>query len=108
MADTLLPTIRAGVKSTEMWLVVLISIVTAIFPGMPKESLVAIGTWVVARSSQKAFGLGDGKRSYQSSEFWLTLIFSAAKMIFPDLPEEAFYAVLSWAGLRTAIKIKQK
>lgn len=104
---------KKGIKTTEFWMTVgaivipLIAKLTGI--NIPNEAFAAIIAWVAARSTQKYFGVVDqqlGTPAWQTSEFWVTMIFAIAKSIFPDLPEEAFYGVLTGVGLRSAVKIK--
>ncbi len=47
------------------------------------------------------------KDGIKTSEFWLTIVFAVAKTLLPDLPEEAFYAVLAYIGSRVGIKLPE-
>lgn len=79
-----------------------------IWPDFPKESAIVLYSWVAGRSTQKFFGIVDpvsGKPSWQTSEFWISIIFAVAKSVFPDLPEQSLYGVLTWIGGRTGIKL---
>jgi len=100
--------IKDGFKTVEFWLVVASTIVASLWPEFPKESFVAILGWAGLRSTQKFFGITDpktGKPSYQTSEFWATIVYAVVNSVFPDLPPEALYSVLGWAGLRTGVKL---
>jgi hypothetical protein len=106
---------KKGVKTTEFWMTigtVLIPLIAKIAGvQIPNEAFAAIIAWVGARSAQKFFGVVDqksGTPAWQTSEFWLTMIFAIAKSVLPDLPEEAFYGVLTGVGLRSAVKIQDK
>lgn len=100
--------VKDGIKTVEFWIGILVTAAAAIIPSIPKEAVIAIGGWVAARSTQKFFGLADptfDKPSWKTTEFWVTLVFAIVKTVFPDIPEEAFYSVLAWSGLRTGVKI---
>lgn len=100
-------TIRDGLKTTEFWVMAVTMFLTMVWKDFPKESVIAIITWVVGRSSQKAFGMlgPDGKPAWKSTEFWFTGIFAIAKSVFPDLPVDAFYSALGYTAARTGVKI---
>ena len=104
---------KKGIKTTEFWtiLVTILAPVVGKLAGIdiPVESVVALIAWVAARSAQKYFGVIDqktGKAAWQTSEFWVTIIFAALKTAMPDLPEDALAAVLVAVGARTAVKVQ--
>jgi len=45
------------------------------------------------------------KAGFKTSEFWLTLIVSVAKTFFPDIPDEAIFAVIAFVLSRLGVKI---
>ena len=47
------------------------------------------------------FSLSTGAKT---TEFWITLAITVAKTIWPDLPNEAIYAVIAYVLSRTAVK----
>jgi hypothetical protein len=103
--------IKDGFKTVEFWLVMASTILVAFVPDFPKESFMALIGWAGMRSTQKFFGMVDpksGKPSWQTSEFWVTIGYATAKTVFPDMPQEALYAVLGWAGARTGVKLTTK
>lgn len=104
-------TIKDGYKTSEFWIAIISGICFAIFPDFPKESFMAVAFWIVARSGQKFFGLVDpktDKASWQTSEFWITIVFSIINTVFPDIPQEALYSVMVWTFARVGIKITTK
>jgi hypothetical protein len=96
--------VKTGLKSTELWLTLISGGLLMFWPDFPKESLIAVWGWIVARGAQKGFGIADGKRPWMTTEFWATIAFSAANLIFPDLPQESLVAVLGYVGSRTIAK----
>jgi hypothetical protein len=99
--------IKAGFKSLEYYLGAGAIVAKMIWNDFPDEAFGTIIAYVIARQGQKAFGLFDEttqKASWQTSEFWATLIFSITKSIFPNMPEESMIMVLSWIGGRTGLK----
>lgn len=99
--------LKSGFKSLEYYLAGAAVVVKLIWKDFPDQAFLAIIAYVVARQTQKGFGLFDPiqqKYSWQTSEFWMATLYAVAKSIFPDMPEESLVAVLSWIGLRTGIK----
>jgi len=102
--------VKAGVKTTELWVGVISTILLVVWPDFPKDAFFAIATWVVARSGQKMFGFVDpvsGKPAWQTSEFWLTIVYSLLVTVFPDMPADSLYAVQGWIVARTGVKVVQ-
>ena len=99
--------IKAGFNSLEFYLAGAALVAKLIWKDFPDEAFVAIGAYVVARQTQKGFGLFDEstqKPSWKTSEFWITLGFAGLKSIFPDMPTESTAMVLGWIGMRTGVK----
>ncbi len=99
--------VKQGVKTLEFWTTIVVGGIAIFWPQFPKESLAAIVAWIVARSGQKAFGFVDpvtGKASYQTTEFWIAVIFAVVKAVFPDMPDDSFYAVLTYIFGRAGVK----
>jgi len=44
------------------------------------------------------------KAGIKTTEFWLTIAMSVAKMIDPDVPSEAVYAVIAYVLARAGVK----
>ncbi len=100
--------IKAGVKSKEFWITLVTLFLPMFVPATPTEALVALITWVSARSAQKFFGLVDaenGKPSWKTSEMWVSIGYSVATTVFPGFPQESLYAVIAYVTGRTGIKI---
>lgn len=100
--------IKAGIKSKEFWITLVTLFLPMVIPGIPTEALVALITWVAARSAQKFFGLVDsenGKPSWKTSEMWLSIGYSIFVTVFPGFPQESLYAVLTYVTGRTGVKI---
>jgi hypothetical protein len=95
-----------GIKTWEFWAAVILSIIPNIWPEFPKEAWQAILVWVGARLGQQFFGLTgtDGKPIWLTTEFWVAILFAVIKTIFPDIPEESFYAALAWIVGRPVVK----
>lgn len=99
---------KMGVKTTELWITMLSTVLMAVWPAFPKEGFMSIVTWVIGRSSQKMFGLVDAKSSkaaWQTSEFWVSIVYAILVTIFPDIPAESLYAVQGWVAMRIGIKV---
>ena len=98
---------KSGFKSVEYYLGGAAIVGKLIWKDFPDQAFLAIIAYIVARQTQKGFGLFNEekqKSSWQTSEFWMTTLFAIAKSIFPDMPEESLATVLSWTGLRTGFK----
>lgn len=98
---------RKSIKTTEFWIGLITAVLMAVFPDFPKESGLAVLSWIVMRSGQKYFGIEDkdGKRAWQTSEMWVSIGYAAARYFLPDLPEGLLWSVMGWAGLRTGVKL---
>jgi len=99
---------RSGIKTVEFWAGVAATVLYAVWPDFPKEAFMAVILWVAARCGQKALGevaTAEKKRSWFTSEFWLTIAFTIAKSIFKELPAELFTGVLAWLFGRTGVKV---
>ncbi len=99
--------VKQGVKTLEFWTTLAVGAIAIFWPQFPKESLAAIIAWVAARSGQKAFGFVDpqtGTASYKTTEFWVAIIFAVAKAVFPDIPQDALYAVMTYVFGRAGVK----
>ncbi len=99
--------IKDGLKTVEFWIIPITTLLSVLLPEFPKEALIALYSWAGIRSTQKFFGMVDsktGKRSWATSEFWLTLAYSIAVTIFPGIPAEALVGVITWGALRTGVK----
>jgi len=104
--------VRKGWLSLEFWAAILPLIATTILPDIPEQSIAALWAWAAGRSAQKMFGFvePDGTRSYQTSEFWISLGYSVVTTVFPDMPVEslnmALTGIIGWVTTRTGIKIR--
>lgn len=103
---------RTGWKTTEVWVGGLVILFNAIgtqlgWPPFPAEALLALTTWIGGRIAQKTLTQVDanGKRAYQTAEFWAATIFAVAKYVFPSLPEGLIAPVLALIAGRPLIKI---
>jgi len=97
---------RKSWKTTEFWVGLVAVALAAIWPDFPQEGLLAVGTWVAGRITQKTFGeTSGGERAWMTSEFWVAIAFVAASYIFPEIPTETFSAVVLWVSGRSAVKI---
>lgn len=96
----------------EFWAAILPIVVKGFWPEMPEQSIAVLWGWAANRSAQKLFGfVGDnGKRSYCTLEFWISVGYSLVVSVFPDVPVEALnqtlVGVLGWVTSRTGIKIR--
>lgn len=100
--------VKSGMKTVELWVSVIASLLLAVWPEFPKEAFLAIITWAGGRSLHKMFGFVNpetGKASWQTSEFWMSLGFAIVITIFPDMPKESLMAVQGWVIARTGIKV---
>ena len=92
---------RAGIKTTEFWVTLIAGLLAtaqaSIWPDnpFPKESFIAVILWVGARMGQKTLGPTDtaGKRAWQTTDFWLTMVFSVVSYFIPTIPPEIFNMV---------------
>lgn len=97
-------TILSGVKTLE-FAVTMVALVGTILttlglPGIEVGAGVTLATWVVTRGIQKVTQKNaEGKRSYETTEFWIHLLTAGALQVFPDLPKEA--AVTLWGAATT-------
>jgi hypothetical protein len=103
--------IKAGWKTVELWLGGIITLAAVLVPSFPKESLMAVLTWVGARLGLKAFGTVDpttGKSVFATSEFWVAIVAAALPVVFPDLPKDKLSDIYDWAAIyiggRTTVK----
>lgn len=99
--------IRSAILTTEFWIGLATAVIMAVFPDFPQEAAIALFGWVAMRAAQKSFGLEgvDGKRAWQTSEFYVSIGVAIAKTLFPEIPPETIYAVLGIVGLRTGVKV---
>jgi hypothetical protein len=101
---------KKGIKTVEFWVSLVCLGGPILFPNFPKEAFVALGGWVISRAAQKSFGTVDpitGEKSWETSEFWLSIVYSVVVSVFPDVPQESLVAVLGWSGCRTGVKVFQ-
>lgn len=92
---------RAGIKTTEFWVTLIATLIataqTFIWPDspFPKEGFMALILWVGARIGQKTLGPTDtgGKRAWQTTDFWLTIVFSVVSYFIPSIPSDIFNMV---------------
>ena len=103
---------KSGIKTTELWVGVVVIIVSAfqkiLYPDspFPTEALVGILMWISARVGEKALSGGDpAKRAWKTSEFWVALGYSVAKYVIPDLPESLVNIVALWTYGRPMSKV---
>ena len=98
---------RDGWKTTEFWIIAVATILTTmqeiIWPEhpFPKEQLIAIGIWIAGRTTEKIKVGENGKRAWNTSEFWVTMLVTIATYLFPQVPLETIYMALGWVGIRT-------
>ncbi len=99
--------LKNGIKTREFWIVILGTALATVWPDFPKEGLIVLGTWVVGRTGQKAFGFVDefDVNKWTSTEFLLSIGYAIVVAIFPDIPKESLIAVTGWTIARTGIKI---
>lgn len=98
---------KTGFKTLEFWLGAFVAVAAMILPEFPKESAYAVINWIVNRAAQKGFGVvdADGKPSWRTSEFWASVGWAIAKVIFPDLPADSLYPIVAYVETRTGVKI---
>lgn len=99
--------LKSGFKSVEFYLTGAAMLAKVIWKDFPTESVAALIAYTIARQAQKGFGMFNDvtqRYSWQTSEFWLTLLYAVLKSVFPDMPEESLLALFSWVGMRTGIK----
>jgi len=48
------------------------------------------------------------KPGIKTSEFWLTVAITIAKLAYPDLPDEAAYTVIAYILSRVVVKATKK
>lgn len=104
--------IRDGIKTTEFWVglvaTLLLVLQQQLWPEspFPSEAFMALSLWVCARMGEKAIGKVDtaGKRAWQTSEFWLALVFAGVKYLFPDIPDSIFSFVATYIIGRPTVK----
>jgi len=99
--------VRKGIKTFEFWTTILVAGLAIFWPDFPKESLAAIIAWVGGRAAQKSFGFVDpvtGVRSYATSEFWVAIGYSVLITVFPDIPKESVYLIITYILGRSGTK----
>ena len=71
---------RPGKKTTEAWMVGVVTILSMIqeifWPNspFPKEQVMAVLAWVLARATEKGVVGETEKRAWQTTEFWMTAV----------------------------------
>ena len=104
---------RKSFKTTEFWVVLAASLLAVVQQQLwpdapfPTEAFIALGLWVGARVSEKTLGdtNTEGKRAWQTGEFWLAIAFAAAKSFFPDIPDTVLYGIAALILGRPLIKV---
>lgn len=85
---------RSGIKSTEFWLGLAISLAIGIqkyfWPDhpFPQEQFAVLITWIGSRLAEKTISATTTKRAWQTTEFWLTIGYSIVSYFVPGLPPE--------------------
>lgn len=103
---------RNGIKTTEFWIglvaAILMSLQKALFPDspFPQEAFMTVATWIAARIGEKTLTKASeqGKRAWQTSEFWIAIGFSVFKFVFPSIPDDVFYTAMTFIIGRPLIK----
>ena len=102
---------RTGWKTTE-FVTLGVTILTAIFNGLgwvnfPAESFTVVLVWMIARIGEKTLGSVDanGKRAWQTSEFWVSIIVAGVCYVFPDVNQELIYTAYAWIVGRPLVKV---
>lgn len=102
---------RNGRKTTELWVGVLATIAVgfqqALWPDapLPKEAFITLVVWVVGRMGSKALTEKAGtKRAWKTSEFWVTMLFTVVRSVYPELPPVVETFVWTYILGRPAVK----
>lgn len=106
------PLNKSGVKTTELWVMAggLLGIV-ATHLGLvdfPAASLILVVQWALGRGLEKFLAPvgSEGKRAWQTSEFWLSVGAGGLFAAFPDAPTESIALVTAYLATRIGIKKK--
>lgn len=61
----------------------------------PNEAFLAVGGYIASRVLSKEGGTA-AKAGLKTSEFWVATLTGPLLILFPDLPKEQFYAVITY------------
>lgn len=103
---------KPGWQTTEFWTIIttLLALIAKALGWIdfPIATLVIVVQWVAGRGLEKALAPSNtkGKRAWQTSEFWLSLLGGGIFTIFPTLPIEAIFGLSAYLAGRAGIKAR--
>jgi len=101
---------RAGKNTTE-FIVIIATAIAAILEGLgvvefPKEAFITLIGWVAVRIGEKAFSKTVvEKRAWRTSEFYVGVLASVLRVVFPDIPEVVYTTAYAWILGRPIAKV---
>lgn len=102
---------RKGIKTTEFWLGLITALILAVqkifWPDtpFPAEAFSVVVLWIGARLGEKSLTGVKEERAWATSEFWVAILFSGIKYIWPDMPAGIENFVMVYILGRPTVKV---